>query len=267
MKRLITRLALSCLICLPVFAASRIYIHTNDADWDSYISAAIVRMKLPAIVTQDAANADYFLESTVKPAPPGYLPSAPPRVHYEPHTTTVYSGQFVVPAANYSSVKFFTGNQVDQKLTVEFTASGGAGNDIQVVVMPARELPNWANGHATQVNYQTPGKLTTGKFTLTGLGINAEYAVVFENRFSVVTPKVVTAQIDLDFSIKVFDDPEPNAEQKMIPATELTDARTNEPIRGWLWTSLPPTGATPSWFQTSAETITKDLKLILEKRR
>lgn len=264
MKRLITRLALGCLLCLPVLAASRIYIHTNDADWDGYIHAAIVRMKVAAIVTEDIADADYILESTVKPALGPLAP--PPRVHYEPGTVSIFNGPIVVPASGYTWVKFMTGNQADQKLTVSFTATGGTGNDIDVAVMSSAEMPNWTNRHPTQLLYHT-GKLTTGRFAVTDFNAGAtEYVVFFDNRFSLVTPKVVTAQVDFSNSVKVFDDPDPNGEKKMLPGAQLMDARTNESLLLWLWTDLPTTGATPSWFQSSAERIVNNLKQFFEKR-
>lgn len=265
MKRLVTRLALSCLLCLPVLAASRIYIHTNDAEWDGYVRAAIVRMRVAASITADIANADYIIESTVKPALGPLAP--PPRVHYEPSTVSVFNGPIVVPASGYTWVKFMTGNQADQRLTVSFTATGGAGNDIDVAVMPTAEMPNWTNRHPTQVLYHT-GKLTTGRFAVTNFFAGAtEYVVFFDNRFSLVTPKVVTAQIDFSNSIKVFDDPSPNSDQTVVPATQLVDAKTNETLRLLLWTDLPPTGATSSWFQNSAEVIVNSFKPFIEKRQ
>jgi len=132
-----------------------------------------------------------------------------PRVHYEPTTTNLLSGQITVPAGDYYRTDFQLGNQANQRLSVSFNAAGGAGNDIIVVVMPASERPNWVNRHEAQVCYTTPGKRTTGKFEVTNFfkGVGP-YVLIFGNRFSPLSRKFVEVRADFSNLIRVVD-PEP----------------------------------------------------------
>ena len=87
---------------------------------------------------------------------------------------------------------------VDPRVTGNFTAYGGSGNDILAVVADERSYTNWINGHEAQVLWGTQGKQTTGdieaKFLQPG-----EYYLAFSNRFSVFTDKQVSLEVDLNY--------------------------------------------------------------------
>ena len=79
-----------------------------------------------------------------------------------------------------------------------FTASGGSGSDIQVVVVNEDEYVNWQNGHPTKTFYNS-GKLTQGSINITLPSDPTTYYVVFSNKFSLLTPKAVQASVDLSY--------------------------------------------------------------------
>jgi len=79
-----------------------------------------------------------------------------------------------------------------------FTASGGAGNDIEVFVVNEDEYTNWQNGHPTKALYSS-GKVTQDSINLTLPAEAATYYVVFNNKFSLLAPKAIEADIDVNF--------------------------------------------------------------------
>ena len=76
-----------------------------------------------------------------------------------------------------------------------FEAAGGGGNDIEAVIASSGEFENWKNGHQAQVRYQS-GKTTIGNIdVLLGPG---RYYLAFNNKFSLLTGKTITANILLN---------------------------------------------------------------------
>ena len=136
--------------------------------------------------------------------------AVPQDIRYEPHTSRLLNETVEVPAGGYYYYKFPVGigipNQHDPVLWVNYTAHGGGGNDIVVTVLPMSEWSNWVNGHAAAVCYTSPGKQTTGKFTVRdfvkGVGY---YVLVFDNRFSPFSRKFVEAQVDFSYDLALFD--------------------------------------------------------------
>ena len=76
----------------------------------------------------------------------------------------------------------------------EFRASGGARNDIRVVIAESSECVNFLNGNRAATFYDS-GPKTIGKIDVT-LN-NGNYCIVFDNRNSVVTTKEIAASIYL----------------------------------------------------------------------
>jgi hypothetical protein len=76
-----------------------------------------------------------------------------------------------------------------------FEASGGQGNDVQVVVANADSFENWQNGHRAQVLYQTD-KTTVGTLNVP-IPQPGTYYLGFNNKFSTFTDKTVSGQIQL----------------------------------------------------------------------
>jgi hypothetical protein len=99
-------------------------------------------------------------------------------------------------ASNYSFVVPAGAFQVTMK--GHFAATGGSGNDIEVVVVNQDEFTNWQNGHPTKAYYNS-GKTTQDTINLTLPADAATYYVVFNNKFSLFTPKAVQANVDVNF--------------------------------------------------------------------
>ena len=78
-----------------------------------------------------------------------------------------------------------------------FTASGGSGNDIEVLVMDQVNFVNWQNNHAFTYNYDS-GQVTTGNIyaSLPGTGT---YYLVYSNAFSSASTKTVQTVVDLNY--------------------------------------------------------------------
>jgi hypothetical protein len=86
----------------------------------------------------------------------------------------------------------------DPRLVGSYSASGGAGNDIVVMIGSPIDVQNALSGHPAQLLYQS-AKLTAGTFDvpLPGPG---PYAIAFTNRFSVVSAKLVSADLALAYT-------------------------------------------------------------------
>jgi hypothetical protein len=79
-----------------------------------------------------------------------------------------------------------------------FTATGGSGNDIQVMVVNEDEYVNSQNGHGAK-NFYHSGQVTQGSIDLALPSDAATYYVVFDNGFSFLSPKAVQANLELSY--------------------------------------------------------------------
>lgn len=70
-----------------------------------------------------------------------------------------------------------------------FRAQGGGRNDIEVYIMDDDNFENWKNGNQANTYYNS-GRVTVANFNVTLPKGN--YHLVFNNKFSVITPKAVT---------------------------------------------------------------------------
>jgi hypothetical protein len=122
----------------------------------------------------------------------GHLPNPAPEV--EQQSETVVSGSFIVERRGFTPFKVvITEEMMKPRIEGTFVASG-ARNDIEVSVLEEIEFMNWQNRHQFQAAYES-GRVTTAR-------VRAElppgtYFVVFNNRFSVLTNKSVTADVKL----------------------------------------------------------------------
>lgn len=109
--------------------------------------------------------------------------------HVEPLTPSA----FTVKAGTIYYVKFNVLSPA--RLFGRFEASGGQGNDIQVVVATADGFENWQNGHQAPVLYQTD-KTTVGTLNVS-INTPGTYYLGFNNKFSLFADKQITASIQL----------------------------------------------------------------------
>lgn len=106
--------------------------------------------------------------------------------------TPLVKGSFTVEPRRFKSSRF----EVSQGTQVigRFRAEGGSGNDIEVYIVDEDGFENYQNGH-TVPTYYNSGRVTVGRINIRlNEGV---YYIIFNNQFSSVTNKAVTADIDL----------------------------------------------------------------------
>jgi len=154
------------------------------------------------IVTLAAVFAIRLLLDSRK-EPPTQPPVAenvqPPPPLLIPVTKTLTSGQLVVRAGKYIQSKFNvdTEKMQDVRVVGSFRASGGSGNDIQLVLADESEFENWINGHQARVLYSTD-QITNGKVHVQ-ITESGAYVLAFSNTFSTMTDKDVFAEVELRY--------------------------------------------------------------------
>jgi hypothetical protein len=103
----------------------------------------------------------------------------------------IFNGSKVVQALSYEGWDLKPDFNLMADPTVEgnVTASGGAGNDIQVLIFTDSQFLNWTNGHEVTPIYNS-GQVTADDVhaVLPGPGV---YHVILSNKFSAFTPKTV----------------------------------------------------------------------------
>jgi hypothetical protein len=85
------------------------------------------------------------------------------------------------------------------KLQGHFAATGGSGNDVEVFLLNEDAFTNWKNGHQTNAIYNS-GKVTQDSPNVNLPTDAGTYYLVFNNRFSLVTPKAVEANLTFTYS-------------------------------------------------------------------
>ena len=134
--------------------------------------------------------------TTTQAAP---APSAPPAPVFVPVTKNLVEGQLIVRAGGMVKYKL----QIDTTkmrnpiVSGSFRASGGRGNDIQVVLADEDSLENLLNGHKVPSLYKTQ-PITNGKLDVP-ITESGTYYLVFNNRFSMLSPKQVFADVTLTY--------------------------------------------------------------------
>ena len=75
-----------------------------------------------------------------------------------------------------------------------FRASGGGGNDVEVLILDADGFENWLNGHSVRTYYNS-GRVTVGRIKV--FLEEGEYYLVYSNACSLMTPKAVETEVYL----------------------------------------------------------------------
>lgn len=81
-----------------------------------------------------------------------------------------------------------------------FTASGGTGNDVEVYLLNDDEFVNWQNHHSVSTLYNS-GRMTQATVSATLPSGGGTYHLVFNNQFSLLSPKAVKASIRLHYTM------------------------------------------------------------------
>ena len=108
----------------------------------------------------------------------------------------IVTGSFVVGPRTFTPYKFVvTTGMTKPRLEGTFSAQG-ARNDIEVTVLNEAQYTNWQNRDRFSAMYES-GRVTDTKVNLELPETPATYYVVFSNRFSLMSNKAVTANVQL----------------------------------------------------------------------
>lgn len=100
---------------------------------------------------------------------------------------------FTVKAGDAKYWNFHVGSD-GANVVGRFRAEGGSGNDIKCLILDADSFENWRNGHRVRTYYNSE------KITVANINVNlpqGEYVLVFDNTYSVLTNKAVTANVEM----------------------------------------------------------------------
>lgn len=122
---------------------------------------------------------------------------------YEPVTKVIHSGQLHIPARHLNTINLDVEPNVrNVYVRGRYSASGGWGNDVEVLLANSSEFPNFVNGHSGRAYYSSGGKKTTGEIVAGPLPVGS-YVLAFSNRHSMLSDKDVTANVTLEYERRI----------------------------------------------------------------
>lgn len=136
---------------------------------------------------------------------------AEPRIIYENHSDALLNSQVTVASGSLWSIPFKISTDMNRgRVSGNFRASGGTGNDVSVVIANPTSFENIKNGHPAPVYYNS-GRVTVGELNVPLS--EGEYFLVFSNRFSLLTDKYVSGDIHLQYTTSRLEAPVAGAAQ------------------------------------------------------
>lgn len=115
-----------------------------------------------------------------------------------PRTIPIVNGALTVKAEGLAYYTFTVPTNVTNiRINGHFSATGGSGNDIIVYVTDSDGLANLQNNHQAQVWYNSQ-KVTQSEIGAV-LPNGGTYYLVFDNRFSLITPKAVQVNTTVNY--------------------------------------------------------------------
>jgi hypothetical protein len=112
---------------------------------------------------------------------------------YSSDSQVIVNTAFTVGAGGAKYWPFYVGSS-GANVVGRFRAEGGSGNDIKCLILDSDSFENWHNGHTVRTYYSS-GKLTVDNINIF-LG-QGNYILIFDNTFSPMTSKAVTATIEM----------------------------------------------------------------------
>jgi hypothetical protein len=116
-----------------------------------------------------------------------------PVTAHSPGRAVIVNTAFTVKAGDAKYWTFRVGSE-GANVVGRFRAEGGSGNDIRCLILDGDSFENWRNGHKVRTYYNSD-KITVANINVR-LG-EGEYVLVFDNTFSAISPKAVTANVEL----------------------------------------------------------------------
>lgn len=159
----------------------------------AFIAAAVVLLLVLGMILWAANKSDSSVTST------GFRQTRTQVPTPQLRRFTIGTGALTVNANAYSYYTL-TVPPGAKNVTIQgrFAASGGSGNDIEVFLLNDTEYINWRNGHSTPTLYNS-GKVTVADVNAILPNDVGTYYLIFNNRFSLLTPKAVEQNITLTY--------------------------------------------------------------------
>lgn len=164
----------------------------------SYARLYIYRFNHLTRITFVLSSALFLICACEAPAP-SVVATPTPTVTLQ----TLWDGTLIVEPrqAQWVKVNIDTTGRQNLRILGDFTAQGGSGNDIELLIVDERDFVNWQNSQeeAIQPLYRS-GEVTTRDFE-TPLSESGTYYIIFDNQFSLVSNKVVEAIFTLQYTM------------------------------------------------------------------
>lgn len=129
----------------------------------------------------------------------GRAPASLRQLTAQHHTVRLGGSALTVANLSYSYVQFSVpADAANVSVTGHFTASGGTGNDIEAYILTADGFVNFQNGHQATNCYDS-GRVTQGTVNVNLPSGAAQYYLVFNNSFSLLSSKSVQASVTLNY--------------------------------------------------------------------
>jgi hypothetical protein len=145
------------------------------------------------------AGLGYFAYRTHGTARSRYAVNILDRLTKQPHEMPVFNQAVTINQLGYSYIELKVPVKASSvQLHGTFTASGGAGNTIEAYVFSEDDYSNWQKRHAASP-YYTSGRVTMGKIDANLPAGPGSYYLVFNNKFSVLTPATVRGHAALTY--------------------------------------------------------------------
>lgn len=139
----------------------------------------------------------FYHSSNSAPVAPPQSPAPVPQLH----TLSMPKDAFTVRQLAFNYYRFVVpAGAFNVAMKGHFTATGGAHNDIEVAVLNEDEFVNWRNGHAPTNALYNSGRVTQDTINVALSNDAATYYLIFNNRFSLISPKAVEANVNLTYS-------------------------------------------------------------------
>ncbi len=115
---------------------------------------------------------------------------------YKTINQNIVNSVISVEAGKYVYYQFSVPSQAS--ISGDFTAFGGSGNDIKIIILDETAYINWINGHSVSTYYNS-GQMTTG--SITASVPKGNYYLIYSNTFSALSNKNVKTNVDLSYTI------------------------------------------------------------------
>jgi Bacterial pre-peptidase C-terminal domain len=182
-----------CSQCAAPLVAESNHAKSKMPGWAIFVILALAGICF-FLVRNNLQNADRQIAEMKSKA--SVKAAAPPQP--QSHSVVIVNSAPTVNAASYAWYRFSVpaGASI-VAVNGHFTATGGAGNDIDCYILDEDGLANFKNGHPANT-YFNSGKVTQAKIGAANLAPGTYY-IMLDNRFSIITPKAVQVEATLTY--------------------------------------------------------------------